>query len=239
MAFPTSPTNGQIYKNYIYNSNKWEFKASLDGSSPRNAAPSGYYLKNKYPTKPSGWYWIQSQFMPNPLQMYVDMTEEGGGYDFYAIQNGISINYITEPHSGTPLGLDLMMPRSQACLKAMYNFIVNITGGTIANYAKILPVYRNIGAVGAAGSYVSYYMNSLNAPHWRVKDGGRWWLRDTVFTEPNGDYTYNAFLCVSMTGYAINPDGSLTGFNDYDTTVSAASYTGTGGYYIVSTNSKP
>ena len=237
MAFPTSPTEGQIYKNYVYNNGRWEFKASLDGSSPRNAAPSGYYLKNKYPSKPSGWYWIQSQFMPSPLQMYVDMTEEGGGYDFYAIQNGISVKYITESHSGTPLGLDLMIPRSQACLKAMYNFIVNITGGTIANYVKTLPVYRNLGGTGSNGSYTSYYMNSLNVVHWRVKDGGRWWLRDTVFTEPNGDYTFNAFLNITNSGYTINADGSLTGFNDLD--ANTAPYLGTGGYYIVSTNSKP
>ena len=49
-----------------------------DGSSSSNAAASGYQLALDYPTKTSGYYWIQSASMPQPLQMWVDMDEEGG-----------------------------------------------------------------------------------------------------------------------------------------------------------------
>jgi len=237
MAFPVSPTNGQVYNNYYYDStsNSWQFKSALDGSSKKNAAPSGYYLKNKYPTKPSGWYWIQSQFMPNPLYMYVDMTEEGGGYDFYPISSGISVKRVDVANSGTPLGLDFVYPRSKAHFKALRNFIVSTLGSTVSTYLRTLPVYRNVGLDSSGGTYVSYIMNSLYAPDWRVKDGGRWWLRDSVFTEPNGDYNYNNLL--HMVSYDIEADGNLTGFNDYNE--SEPANTGCGANYIVSTNMKP
>ncbi len=59
-----------------------------DGSSSANPAKSGWHLRLTYPSKTTGWYWIQSESMPSPLQMYVDMVEDGGGYDFYFITGG-------------------------------------------------------------------------------------------------------------------------------------------------------
>ena len=67
-------------------------KAAPDGSSQSDAAVSGYQLAQDYPQLSSGYYWIQSQSMPSPLEMWVDMTEEGGGYDMYAISGGNSVN---------------------------------------------------------------------------------------------------------------------------------------------------
>ena len=29
---------------------------------------------------------------------------------------------------------------------------------------------------------------------WKVPDGGRWWLRDSTYGEPNGDYDGNCWL---------------------------------------------
>jgi hypothetical protein len=52
-----------------------------------------------------------------------------------------------------------------------------------------------------------YYGSGV--PDWKVPDGGKWWLRDSVNTEPNGDYVYNGYLsCSSLTS-----DGVPT-FND-------------------------
>ncbi len=233
MAFPTNPTNEQIYKNYYYDSTNglWQFKTALDGSSKKNAAPSGYYLKNKYPTKPSGWYWIQSQFMPNPLFMYVDMTEEGGGYDFYPISGGVSVKRIDVSHSGTPLGLDFVYPRSQAHLRALRGFIYSVMNSDAATYFKAVAVYRN--AVTNSGNYTTNIMNSFApTPDWRVKDGGRWWLMDAPYSEPNGDYDHYNFLQVG----AIGTDGSIA-FNDL--IEASVNNVGCGANYIVSTNSKP
>jgi hypothetical protein len=92
----------------------------MSSSTP---ARSGLELAKSYPTRSSGLYWIQSEKMPNPLQMYVDMTEEGGGYDFYPITTGPTIQYPGSTHGGTPLGLDLVYPRSKFHWRAMSNFV--------------------------------------------------------------------------------------------------------------------
>lgn len=31
---------------------------------------------------------------------------------------------------------------------------------------------------------------------WQALDGKQWWIRDTVFTEPNGDYTAGCWLAL-------------------------------------------
>jgi hypothetical protein len=198
------------------------------GFSSGNPAPSGYWLAQNQGGA-SGFYWIKSTSMPTALQMYVDMTAEGGGYDYYPISGGISFNDASVAHSGTPLGLDLIYPRSQAHFQSVYNYISSQLGGNYSAYLQVPgKVYRTTGG----GSYTGYIMRSGSVPDWRVPDGGRWWLRDSTFSEPNGDYTSNGFLGLYAAGYSINSDGSLTGFND------GGSYS-TGGNYLVSTNAKP
>lgn len=209
-----------------------------DGSSSSFPARSGWDLKLNYPSKPTGTYWIKSENMPNALQMYVDMDEEGGGYDFYFITAGPSVNAVNVSNGGTSLGLDLVMPRSKWHWRAMSNAVTNARpSGTYADYFQTTyGVYAT-----TAGNYTSVVMRSTwynpsaapasgSSSH-RVKDGGRWWLRDDLFSEPNGDYTaYNLFG-----GYTFaNPYtlGNLS-FND----VTAGYYTGN--YYLVSTNMKP
>ena len=106
-----------------------------DGSSSSTPARSGLELARTYPNKSSGFYWIQSEKMPNALQMYVDMTEEGGGYDFYFITSGPSVNYVNVKNGGTPLGLDLVMPRSKYHWRAMSNAVRDQRpSGTYADY---------------------------------------------------------------------------------------------------------
>lgn len=209
-----------------------------DGSSSSRPARSGADLARNYPDKASGYYWIQSEFMPNPLQMYVDMTEEGGGYDFYAITGGTSVNMYNSVHSGTALGLDLVYPRSKYHWRAMRNFVSNVLGDTGYTYFKtVYGVYRT--TTTNSGNYTGYVMRSPNhyssgAPDWQVKDGGRWWLRDTSYTEPNGDYTLGAFLG-DLDSRAGLPNGynlADLNFNDGNATY----YTGTS--YLVSTNLK-
>lgn len=220
-----------------------------DGSSSSNPARSGLELKRNYPSLTSGYYWIQSEKMPNPLQMYVNMDSDcdGGGWDFYPITNGISVNKANLDHSGTPLGLDLIYPRSQGHWKAIYRYILNELSSAHSTYLKTVgKVYAFESTVVAGnyptapnmnGNYTSYKMRSPKyyadgAPDFQVPDGGRWWLRDSTFGEPNGDLHPYAFLGLYAVGYSLNSDGSLTGFNDGRDLY----YTGTS--YIVSTNLK-
>ena len=211
------------------------------GLFPESAAPSGHQLALSNPSLPSGYYWIQSNRMQNPLLMYVDMEQEGGGFDFFPITgSGISIGTVTNAHSGTPLGLDLVYPRSKAHWFAMSNFVRNVLGdGSNQYFTTAYAVYRETSAGGGSrgGNYTSEIMRNpafygTGTPDWRVPDGGRWWLRDTTFGEPNGDYTAGNFLG----GYTHpNPyTGQDIQFND----VTPQNYV-TGGFYLVSTNAKP
>jgi hypothetical protein len=169
--------------------------------------------------------------MPSALQMYVDMTEDGGGYDFYFITSGPSVSTVTEANGGTPLGLDLVMPRSKYHWRAMKYAVLNHRpAGSFGEYFwTTYGVYRNSQTV-SGGVYTSYFMNSSSGiPDWRVKDGGRWWLRDTTYSEPNGDYNFNGLL-----GMGIDESWNLQDFDLND----QGGYP-TGNYYLVSTNAKP
>ena len=219
-----------------------------DGSTIAKAAVSGVQLRADFPSLPSGWYWIKSATMPNALEMYVDMTEDGGGYDFYFITNGPDVNTVTATNGGTSLGLDLVMPRSTGHWKAMSNAVLagiargssKVGSGIYSSFFQTTyGVYRNTNAGNGGNSYTNKVMRSAsyggttNAADWRVKDGGRWWLRDGTHSEPNGDYTSNGLLGLQAGGYNFpNPyDNSNIGFND------GGAYS-TGVYYLVSTNTK-
>jgi hypothetical protein len=218
-----------------------------DGSSSDRPARSGMDLARNFPDKSSGLYWIQSEKMPNPLQMYVNLDSDcdGGGYDFYAISSGTAISYANVNHSGTALGLDIVYPRSQGHWKAIYRYTNNVLGdlsGYNQTVGKIFASSSTVvaGAYPAApnmnGNYTSYIMRNpkyyaSGPPDWRVPDLGRWWLKDTTFGEPNGDQSPFGFLGLYAAGYALGSDGTLTGFNDGGT------YS-TGTKYLVSTNLK-
>jgi hypothetical protein len=66
------------------------------------------------------------------------------------------------------------------------------------------------------------------APDWQVPDGGRWWLRDSVYGEPNGNYTNNGFLRL----YQVTSTGYINNFDDLGAAATSTTY-------LVSTNAKP
>jgi hypothetical protein len=52
---------------------------------------------------------------------------------------------------------------------------------------------------GSGGNYTGCIMRNPNSygsgcPDWGVPDGGRWWMRDSTYGEPNGNYTGNCWL---------------------------------------------
>jgi hypothetical protein len=226
--------------------------AAGSGLSQATAPASGYDLAQNFPTSPSGWYWIKPAGQTNAIQMYVDMTEEGGGYDFYFITAGPSISTVNAADwGGKSLGLDLVMPRSPQHWRAMANAVnAAITsnpstyGSSFSNYFQTAYGVYNT----SAGNYTTYIMRdptyygtsgastNLPANSYRVKDGGRWWLRNTTYGEPNGDYGANGLL--GMNGvitypYTATPTATDVTFNDLTSNYS------TGSYYLVSTNKKP
>lgn len=234
----TRNISGSSQFQYVIRNGSTEITTQIQGMTSGNPATSGYALFSANPWLPNGTYWIKSASMPNALQMYVDI--KNGGYDFYAITGGTSINNITQTHSGVELGLELMIPRSQNHWRAIYNYIHTTLASNYDTWMKFLPIYKTT----SSGNYSGYAMfdprlgnsgstaGSYNgAPDWTCKDGGLWYLRDVPHSEPNGDYIANQFLGAyssSLTAY-ITSYGA-PGFNDaYD-----IYYTGTS--YLVSTN---
>jgi hypothetical protein len=212
---------------------------TVQGMSSTNPATSGYAIYSANPWLPNGYYWIKSAAMPNALQMFVDI--KNGGQDFYQIVGGTSVNYITQTHSGTALGLELVIPRSQDSWRAIYNYVHTTLGSNYPTWFSACPVYKTT----SGGNYTGYAMfnprlgnsgstaGSYNgAPDWRCKDEGLWYIKDIPFSEPNGDYYANAFLGIfSEILYPqwLTPYGS-PGFNDGNDIY----YTGS--TYLVSTN---
>ena len=212
---------------------------TIQGTTPSNPATSGYAIYSANPWLPNGYYWIKSASMPNALQMFVDI--KNGGYDFYQIGGGTSVNFITSEHSGTDAGLELLIPRSQDNWKAIYSYFYTTLGTNYNTWYNALPIYKTT----SGGSYTSYAMfdqrfanisytsGSYNGvPDWRCKDGGLWYIRDIPFGGPSGDYTANALL--ALVSEVSNPEYLTSygapGFNDADATPS------TGTNYLVSTN---
>jgi len=238
-----------------------------------NPAESGLQLVQERPNAPSGFYFIQSPQMPNPIEMYVDTVQEGGGYDFLAIQNGepawkvsTESGTVAPPraseHDGIPLGLDLVYPRSKQHWEAMVNFVsdeLNESGSDFDRYFETTyAIYRTNSTDSGSGDGTDYTNQIMRDPQfygsgaddWRVPDGGRWWLRDSTFNEPNGDYLNYAMFGLNTIrvdtqtgqvletgGYSIseNYSGEDLEFND----IAQDRDHSTGGFYLVSTNAKP
>ena len=114
----------------INGTNQWYAltKAAPDGSNAANAAVSGQQLLTDYPNTAQGVHWIKSSSMPNALQMYIDVTEDGGGYDFYYTSGGPSVNYTNSTNAGAALGLDMYILDlsiiGEQCLELLLTLIV-------------------------------------------------------------------------------------------------------------------
>lgn len=245
---PVSPLIGQtrwnLSSNYleIWEGNEWAGIGKRALGSQTNPAPSGLALRQARPDLSSGFYWIQSPLMPNAIEMYVNMTREGGGYDFLQIDNGTSISFHNAAHTGTALGLDIVYPRSEQHWIAMREYVNGELGFSGSNFQRYFQttgkIFRTANSVGGTGTgnYSSFVMRhpsfyGTGAPDWRVSDGGRWWLRNGTFGEPNGNYTLGSFLYFTSGFFPDNYNGGNISFDD-------ASTRATGNFYLVSTNAK-
>ena len=240
---PSSPNVGFIGYNSeeealeIYNGTEWQSagSAKLDGSSPEKASTSGLQLVTDNPGLSNGLYWIKSGNMPNALQMYVDTTYDGGGYDFYATKgSGPSVSYITDNHAGVSLGLGMWEGRSRNCWLAATNAVNALDSGNFNSYWEgVGHVYKPNGGGNYTGCIMrSSYYGGNNCNDWRVATGNRWWIRDSTHSEPNGDYSGNGFQRIySGSRPSVGSVSTNMGFND------GWAYS-VGNYYLLSTNTK-
>jgi len=215
-----------------------------DGLSPASAVESGYYLAQNFPNNSSGYYWIQTPGMRSagtaPLEFYVDMVEEGGGYDFRATTTGPSFNYVNQNNYGKslhnePFGTDVdaVYFRSQYHWRAASNFIYYVRGETGSNHDRYFQTCYMVYKTTGGGNYTNRaFYNGSGVPH-RVPDGGRWWLRNNTYSEPNGDY--NAYGLFGANAWSNFPDP----YNLQNIVFNDGGAYSTGNYYLVSTNAKP
>ena len=173
--------------------------------------------------------------MPQALQMYVDTTYDGGGYDFYATKgSGPNVSRITDSHAGIPLGLEMWEGRSRNCWLAATQAVNSLDSGNFNSYWEgVGHVYKPNGGGNYTGCIMrSSYYGGNNCNEWRVATGNRWWIRDSTHSEPNGDYSGNGFQRIY--GGSRPSVGSVStnmGYND------GWAYS-IGNYYLLSTNAK-
>ena len=112
------------------------------------------------------------------------------------ITNGLKVSQSNHKDS-CPAGWKIWSPRNKQDWTAVYNAM----GNNIKNYPRApnLIVDVTSGASGCGGC--KYYAMRSNVSEqgswWKTSDGSPWWLRDTPFGEPNGDYWANRYLGIS------------------------------------------
>ena len=132
------------------------------------------------------------------------------------IINGLKVSKISQLNSCPP-DWKIWSPRNKADWTAVYEAL----GHNIHNYprkpALIIDVTRT---QKGCGGCTKFAMKSgvKQQSSWRTSDGSAWWLRDTKFNEPNGDYQPNCYMSV----HSVDPNNVQ--FNDGSCGYSSSEY---------------
>ena len=126
------------------------------------------------------------------------------------IRNGIKVSRSTDKNS-CPAGYKIWSPRN----KNDWQIVWNALGKSKSNYPNntIIDVthpYDNFCPGCKNKPMKSTDANIIRDKLWRTSDGTDWWLRDTKFSEPSGDYSANCYITIT------NPAPDNLQFNDYD-----------------------
>jgi hypothetical protein len=133
-------------------------------------------------------------------------------YTYYACNNCPSVNYVTQPNGCSALGLQMVIPRTQAHWFSMFSYVTSSVssgglGGTRETYFRVVPgVYKSTSGLTPCNGGNQGIMNSDQcvdqANGWRSLDGGKWWLRSTLSAQsmPSGNYFQNAFIFLAAPG---------------------------------------
>ena len=110
------------------------------------------------------------------------------------VTNGLRVSKSTQPNS-CPSGWKIWSPRN----KNDWTLVYNALGKNFANYPNnphlIVDVTRGQNGCGGCKNYA---MNSgvTQQSSWHTSDGSAWWLRDSVYSQPSGDYQANCYLAI-------------------------------------------
>ena len=132
------------------------------------------------------------------------------------VTSGKKVKKSTEANS-CPTGWKIWSPRN----KNDWTLVYNALGKNIHNYPRgphlIVDVTRDANGCGGCGDYAMKSGVSEQST-WRTTDGSDWWLRDTKYHEPSGDYDANCYLGVEH----VTPVNVQ--FNDADCIYSSNAY---------------
>ena len=105
------------------------------------------------------------------------------------ITNGLMVKRTTDPHS-CPAGFKIWSPRN----KKDWTIIFNAMGNDYPQRPNLLiDVTRRKDGCGGCKDY-AMKSDVPQQGSWSTTDGSAWWLRDTTYSEPNGDYHANCYL---------------------------------------------
>merc|ERR1719201_2412451 len=96
--------------------------------------------------------------------------------------------YRSTQKNSCPAGMKIFSPRSRADWKTFLD-----SAGPLRAPHWIIDVTR---PQNGCGGCTRYSMKSSTAQQatWRTSDGSAWWLRNSRYNEPNGDYTANCYM---------------------------------------------
>ncbi len=205
----------------ICNGKDWGVVSIGVSGTQNNPAASCLDLQKKMPAAQTGNYWIKPPKASKMVKAWCDMDTDGGGWTFYPVASGIKTSNSTANNTCKTLGMDIVYPRSKKHWQVMLSKYD-------ASYFATIP---GVTKPANGGNYTNCPMRSpkhygSGCSAWKVPDGGRWWLRDSNYSEPNGDYSADCWL--SMNKY----DANDIRFNDGNCSYSTSKY-------ICSTNDKP
>ncbi len=168
------------------------------------------------PALPSGPRTIFPPGVAQGVEVYCDMSSDGGGYTFLKVDVDSAVNDLPYPAKKAETtcatyGMQLFVPRSAEHLLAAHAIATseNVAPqgggakGSAPDYLQILGIYPLKAGVSCQGKPLV----PENCPQWAPGDGGPWYV-SKVATNPSEPDPADACLGCSMI-YTWNPDASV------------------------------
>jgi hypothetical protein len=96
--------------------------------------------------------------------------------------------YRSSQKNSCPSGMKIFAPRSRADWRTFFN-----SAGPLRSPHWIIDITRPQNGCGGCTRY-SMKSSTPQQASWRTSDAAAWWLRNSRYNEPNGDYTANCFM---------------------------------------------
>jgi hypothetical protein len=131
------------------------------------------------------------------------VVNKDAGYsagDVVRVTNGIDAYKSTQKNS-CPAGYKLWAPPT----KADWTIVYNALGKNLHNYPRVPHLIIDVtNPENKCGGCTKYAMKSgvPQQSSWKTTDGNLWWMRDSRYNEPNGNYNANCYLYI----YDVNPE---------------------------------